>query len=34
MRRIPSLDRIKKLTGFEPKTNLQQTLKLIIDDKR
>jgi len=31
MRRVPSLERIKKTIGWEPKTSLTDTLKIIID---
>ena len=34
MRRVPCLDRIKELIGFEPRTPLKETLKLIIEDKQ
>ncbi len=34
MRRVPSLDRIHKTVGYEPKTNLTQTLEYIIAEKR
>ena len=34
MRRMPCLDRIKELIGFEPRTSLEETLKLIIEDKQ
>ena len=34
MRRVPCLDRIKELIGFEPQTSLEETLKLIIEDKQ
>lgn len=34
MRRVPCLDRIKELIGFEPRTSLEETLKLIIEDKQ
>ncbi|MCK5269286.1 MAG: hypothetical protein KAJ46_00820, partial [Sedimentisphaerales bacterium] len=34
MRRVPCLDRIKELIGFEPQTSLEKTLKLIIEDKQ
>jgi UDP-glucose 4-epimerase len=32
MRRVPCLDRIKKTVGYEPKTSLEQTLKIVIED--
>lgn len=32
MQRIPCLDRIEETIGYEPKTNLRQTLQSIIDD--
>jgi len=31
MRRVPSLERIKKTIGWEPKTSLDETLKLITE---
>jgi UDP-glucose 4-epimerase len=31
-KRIPSLDRIKTAVGYQPKTNLDQTLQMVIDD--
>jgi UDP-glucose 4-epimerase len=31
MRRVPSVERIKKTTGWEPKTSLDETLKLITE---
>jgi nucleoside-diphosphate-sugar epimerase len=34
MRRVPCLDRINELIGFEPRTPLKETLKLIIEDKQ
>ncbi|GAJ10861.1 unnamed protein product [marine sediment metagenome] len=33
MRRVPSLERIKKTIGWEPKTSLTETLQLIIDNE-
>ncbi|MHC4110012.1 MAG: SDR family NAD(P)-dependent oxidoreductase [Planctomycetota bacterium] len=33
MRRVPSLERIKKAIGWEPKTNLTETLQAIIDSE-
>jgi UDP-glucose 4-epimerase len=30
MRRVPNIERIKKTIGWEPKTNLSETLKVII----
>lgn len=33
MRRVPSLERIKKTIGWEPKTPLADTLKIIIEEK-
>jgi UDP-glucose 4-epimerase len=30
MRRVPSIERIKQTIGWQPKTNLDQTLKVII----
>ncbi|MHC4122462.1 MAG: GDP-mannose 4,6-dehydratase [Planctomycetota bacterium] len=32
MRRLPSLDRIKEVIGYEPKTSLEQILKSVIED--
>lgn len=32
MRRVPCLDRIKEMVGYEPKTTLEQTLKIVIED--
>jgi len=32
MRRVPSLVRIQQTVGYQPKTSLEQTLRLIIDD--
>jgi UDP-glucose 4-epimerase len=34
MRRIPSIERIKKTIGWGPKTNLTETLQLIIDNEK
>ena len=34
MRRVPSIERIKKTIGWEPKTSLTETLQLIIDSKK
>ncbi len=34
MRRVPSLERIKNMIGYEPKTTLEQTLELVIDGIR
>jgi UDP-glucose 4-epimerase len=34
MRRIPCLDRLKQLIGYEPKTTLDEILKLVIAEKR
>ena len=34
MRRIPCLDRINQITGYEPKTTLDQTLKIIIENAK
>jgi UDP-glucose 4-epimerase len=31
MRRVPNLERIKEATGWEPKTNLAETLEIIIE---
>jgi len=33
-RRVPSLDRIRKQVGYQPRYTLEQTLKLIVDAKR
>ena len=33
MRRVPSLERIKKAIGWEPKTSLTETLQVIIDSE-
>lgn len=33
-RRVPSIEKIKNLTGFEPKKNLKEALEAIIDDFR
>lgn len=33
-RRVPSLARMKEVTGFQPKTNLDETLEIIIDHFR
>ena len=30
-RRVPSIEKIKKLTGFEPKTNLNEILEQVVD---
>ncbi len=32
MRRVPCLDRIKAVTGYEPKMSLEQTLRSVIED--
>lgn len=32
MRRVPSLERINKTVGYEPKTSLDEILKLVIED--
>ena len=32
MRRLPSIDRIRQTIGYEPKTSLEKTLQIIIDD--
>ena len=32
MRRVPCLDRIKEIIGYEPKTTLEQMLRSVIDD--
>ncbi len=34
MRRVPSLERINKAIGWEPKTNLTETLQAIIDSEK
>lgn len=34
MRRVPSLERIKKAIGWEPKTSLTETLEAIIDSEK
>ena len=34
MRRVPSLERIKKMIGWEPKTSLAETLQVIVESKR
>ena len=34
MRRVPSLERIKEATGWEPRTDLTKTLEIIIDDAK
>jgi len=34
MRRVPSLERIKKAIGWEPKTNLTKTLEVIIQSEK
>jgi UDP-glucose 4-epimerase len=34
MRRVPSLDRIKKLVGWEPKTGLAKALEVIVESLR
>jgi len=34
MRRVPNIDRIKKTTGWQPKTSLAETLKIIITQSR
>lgn len=34
MRRVPSLERIKKAIGWEPKTNLTETLEVIIESEK
>ena len=34
MRRVPSLERIKKMIGWEPKTSLAEALQLIVESKR
>jgi UDP-glucose 4-epimerase len=34
MRRVPNLERIKKTIGWEPKTNLTNTLEVIIESEK
>ena len=34
MRRVPNIDRIKNATGWQPKTSLTDTLKIIIAQSR
>jgi len=34
MRRVPSLERIKKTIGWKPKTNLKETLQIIIESEK
>jgi UDP-glucose 4-epimerase len=34
MRRLPSIDRIRQTIGYEPKTSLEKTLRIIIDDMK
>lgn len=34
MRRVPCLERIKQTIGYEPKTTLEQTLRMIIDEMK
>ena len=34
MRRLPSVERIKKAIGWEPKTSLTETLQMIIDNEK
>lgn len=34
MRRIPCLDRIREMTGYEPKANLEKILQLVIAEKK
>lgn len=34
MRRIPCLDRIKQIVGYQPKTNLDQILQSVVDDMK
>lgn len=34
MRRVPNLERIKNLTGWQPKTSLDETLKIIIESEK
>ena len=31
MRRVPSTERIRKAIGWQPKTNLDQTLRIIVE---
>jgi UDP-glucose 4-epimerase len=34
MRRVPNTERIRRLIGWQPKTNLDQTLRIIVDHYR
>jgi UDP-glucose 4-epimerase len=34
MRRVPSTDRIHRTVGWQPKTDLEQTLRFIIAERR
>jgi len=34
LRRMPCLDRVRQMIGYEPKTSLDETLRLIIADKK
>jgi len=34
MRRVPSLSRIKKTIGWEPRTSLEETLRVVIDSEK
>ncbi len=34
MRRVPSLERIKEIVGWKPKTSLDETLRLVIDSEK
>jgi UDP-glucose 4-epimerase len=34
MRRLPSIERIRQTIGYEPKTPLEKTLQIIIDDMK
>jgi len=34
MRRVPNLERIRKLIGWQPKTRLDEALKIIIESEK
>ncbi len=34
MRRVPSTERIRKAVGWQPKTSLDQTLRIIVEHYR
>ncbi len=34
MRRVPSIERIRKTIGWQPKTSLDQTLRIIVEHYR